>query len=299
MTTKTSKKLFWISLAAFLFYVISSSAFIVSETQQALIFQFGRPLSNEPLVAGMHFKMPIIQDVKFFDRRILQTLHTPAKEVIAVDRKRLIVNVYAKYRIGNPLLFYQTVRDEAGLVSRLDPILEASMREQIGKVTLICLLAECRPKTMSMIKHNVTESAKSFGIDIVDVRITRTDLPSANSEAVYKRMRTEREKEARAIRAEGQEAAQTIRAEADMQSKIMISEARRKAEELMGDGDATANKIYSDNFNKDPQFFIFLRYMDSYKETFKNSNTVIVLTPDSDYMKYLHKPPELAILKKS
>ncbi len=260
--------------------------FVVEQTEQAVVFQFGQPVRTikEP---GLNIKMPFIQNVLHFDNRI-QEINTEDKEVIAYDQKRLIINAFVKYKIVNPVLYYTTVRDVNGFNNKFSTILDSSLRQVIGEVPLNSLLSEKRSDVMEKIQDVVAEKAEQFGVEIIDVRITRSDLPEANSVAIYKRMQTDREREAKEIRAEGDETAQKIRANADKEKTFLIADAKKKAEAIMGEGEAEANKIYSKAYAKDPSFFEFYRTMNAYKNSLSNNNTKIILSPNNQFLKGLN-----------
>lgn len=260
--------------------------FVVEQTEQAVVFQFGQPVRTikEP---GLNVKMPFIQNVLHFDNRI-QEINTEDKEVIAYDQKRLIINAFVKYKIVNPVLYYTTVRDVNGFNNKFSTILDSSLRQVIGEVPLNSLLSEKRSDVMEKIQDVVAEKAEQFGVEIIDVRITRSDLPEANSVAIYKRMQTDREREAKEIRAEGDETAQKIRANADKEKTFLIADAKKKAEAIMGEGEAEANKIYSKAYAKDPAFFEFYRTMNAYKNSLSNNNTKIILSPNNQFLKGLN-----------
>ena len=260
--------------------------FVVEQTEQAVIFQFGQPVKviKEP---GLNVKMPFIQNVLHFDSR-LQEINTEDKEVIAYDQKRLIINAFVKYKIVDPVLYYTTVRDENGFNNKFSTILDSSLRQVIGEVPLNSLLSEKRSDVMEKIQDVVSAKAKDFGVEVIDVRITRSDLPEANSVAIYKRMQTDREREAKEIRAEGDETAQKIRANADKEKTFLIADAKKKAEAIMGEGEAEANKIYAKAYSKDPAFFEFYRTMNAYKKSLNNNNTKIILSPNNEFLKGLN-----------
>ena len=260
--------------------------FVVDQTEQAVIFQFGEPV-RVVKKAGLNVKVPFVQNVLHFDSR-LQEISTEDKEVIASDQKRLIINAFVKYKIVNPILYYTTVKDENGFNSKFSTILDSSLRQVIGEVPLNSLLSEKRSDVMEKIQDVVDAKAKDFGVEIVDVRITRSDLPATNSAAIYKRMQTDREREAKEIRAEGDETAQKIKANADKEKVFLMSEAKKKAEIIMGDGDATANKIYAKAYSKDSEFFEFYRTMNAYKKSLNGNNTKIILSPDNDFLKNIN-----------
>lgn len=265
---------------------LTNMLFVVEQTEQAVIFQFGQPVKviKEP---GLNVKMPFIQNVLHFDSR-LQEINTEDKEVIAYDQKRLIINAFVKYKIVDPVLYYTTVRDENGFNNKFSTILDSSLRQVIGEVPLNSLLSEKRSDVMEKIQDVVAEKAKDFGVEVIDVRITRSDLPEANSVAIYKRMQTDREREAKEIRAEGDETAQKIRANADKEKTFLIADAKKKAEAIMGEGEAEANKIYAKAYSKDPAFFEFYRTMNAYKKSLNNNNTKIILSPNNEFLKGLN-----------
>ncbi|WP_338363279.1 protease modulator HflC [Candidatus Xenohaliotis californiensis] len=259
---------------------------MIYEGRQAIVLQFGKIVSNEVLLPGLHFKIPFIQNVLYFESRIIDLSPQP-KEVIAADQKRVIVDAYAKYKIVNPLKFYQTVGTRSKLASRMKPILESNIRENVGKVSLTCLLAECRNKVMELIQNGVEHQAISFGIEMIDVRIKRTDLPDTNSAAIFKRMQTEREKEAREIRAQGVEESQIIKSGADREKITILSEAKKKAEIIKGNADAESTAIYNKAFSKDIDFFSFVRHMQLYRNSFNNNETKFILSGEESFMGFL------------
>lgn len=264
----------------------SSMFFVVDQTEQAVIFQFGEPVRvvKNP---GLNLKVPFVQNVLHFDARI-QEISTEDKEVIASDQKRVIINAFVKYKIVDPTLYYTTVRDEIGFRSKFSTILDSSLRQVIGEVPLNSLLSQKRGDVMEKIQDVVSSKAKQFGVEIIDVRITRSDLPEANSNAIFKRMQTDREREAREIRAEGDETAQKIRANTDKEKTFLLAEARKKAEILMGEGDAMANKIYARSYSKDPDFFDFYRSMQAYRTSLNGEKTKIIVSPDSEFFKNMN-----------
>lgn len=280
-------------------FVLSNSLFVVNQTQQALVLQFGKPVRVEQK-PGLKFKIPFVQNVEFYDARLLD-FDAESKEVIAADQKRLIVDAFVRYRITDPLRFKQTVADERNMRSRLNSILESSLRQVIGEVPLSAVISEKRSETMDQIKALVNAQARGqktegadenvmrggFGIEVVDVRIKRADLPAANSEGIYKRMQTEREREAKEFRAKGAEDAQKIRSQADKERTIILADARKQSEIVRGEGDQLATKIFADSFGKDEQFFKFYRSMQAYKKTLNKDDTTMVLSPNSDFLRYL------------
>lgn len=264
--------------------LLFGTLFTIDQRQQALVLQFGEPirLIKTP---GLKFKMPLLQNVILFDNRILD-LGIQEQEVIASDQKRLIINAYTKYRITDPLKFYTTVRNEYGLHSKLGAILDSSMRQVIGEVTLSELLTVDRTNIMARIKTIVSKESQIFGVEIVDVRIMRGDLPKENSEAIFARMQTEREKEAREIRANGAEEADKIKAEADKQRVIILADAKKKSDIARGDGEAKAVVIFAQSYGKDPEFADFYRSMRAYKEAIKPEKTRMIVSPDGEFFKY-------------
>lgn len=271
-------------IAAAAAVVVFFSAYIVNQTQQALVLEFGRPLRvvQEP---GLNWRTPFIQTVEYFDKRILD-LDTDQQEVIASDQKRLVVDAFARYRITDPLLFYQAVRNERGAQLRLVSIIDSALRTVLGRATFIEVVRDKREELMNEIQAHVNLDARNLGMEIVDVRIKRADLPEANSQAIYRRMQTERQREAAELRAQGSEAAQRIRSTADRQGAVIIAEARRDSEILRGEGDAERNSIYAAAFSKDQDFFAFYRSMQAYEEGLKGADTRMVLSPNSQFFRY-------------
>lgn len=264
--------------------IINATAFSLDQRKQALVLQFGDPVKVIK-TPGLKFKMPFFQNVVTFDKRILD-LAIQDQEVIASDQKRLIINAFAKFRITDPLKFYTTVRNIYGINARLGGIIDSSLRQIIGEVPLNELLTENRSDIMQKIQDVVTKQSEIFGIEIIDVRIVRGDLPKENSRAIFARMQTEREKEAREIRANGAEEAQKIKAEADKQRSIILAEAKKDSNIMKGIGDAEATKIYAQSYKIDPEFAYFYLSMKAYEETLKNDNTKMVLSPDSEFFEY-------------
>ena len=265
-------------------FIIYSTFFIVSEVQQAIVLQFGDP-KRIVQKAGLHAKIPFIQNVVFLDTRILN-LDAPPEEVIASDQKRLIVDAFARFQIKNPLQFYISVGNERVARSRLATIVNARIRGVLGKEELATLVSKDRARLMDQITKDVNTEAEKLGIQIIDVRIKRADLPQANSEAIYRRMQTEREREAKEFRAEGAEIAQTIRSTADKEVTIILAEANKKSQVLKGEGDGERNKIFADAFGRDPEFFSFYRSMQSYEKSLIGKDTSLILSPDSDFFKF-------------
>ena len=260
------------------------SLFTVKEINQAIVLQFGNP-KQVITQAGLQWKIPFVQNVVFLDRRIL-SLDPAPEEVIASDQKRLIVDAYSRFKIIDPLKFYISVGNEMVARSRLATIINSRLRNVLGKQSLATLLSEERGRQMAIIQEGVNEEAKKFGIEIIDVRIKRADLPQANSEAIYKRMQTEREREAKEFRARGAEMAVTITSTADKEVTVILANADKQSEIMKGEGDGIRNKIFADAFGQDPEFFSFYRAMQAYEKALIGGETTMILSPDSDFFKY-------------
>jgi membrane protease subunit HflC len=261
-----------------------SSLFIVDQTQQALVLQFGDPrqVIRDP---GLKLKRPFVENVIFYENRLLD-FEPPPEEVIVSDQKRLVVDTYTRYRITDPLLFYQTVNSEAAVRARLSAMVNGSLRRVLGNVTLSALLSHQRSTIMRQIRDEVAAQGKSFGIDVIDVRIRRADLPEENSQAIFARMQSERQQQAAQYRAEGAEAAQTVRANADRERTVILAEAQRDAQKVRGAGDADSIRIYADAFSQDKEFFAFYRSMQAYRDALTGRGTSFVLTPDSGFFRF-------------
>jgi membrane protease subunit HflC len=265
-----------------------SSLFVVYQTQQALVVRLGQPVRvvTEP---GLNFKVPLIDSVIAIDKRILD-LENPAQEVIASDQKRLVVDAFARYRIQNPLRFYQTVNTVQQANSQLSILLNAALRRVLGEATLTHVVRDERAQLMSRVREQLDKEAQVYGISIVDVRIRRADLPDQNSQAVYQRMQTERQREAAEFRAQGSQRSQEIRSKADRDVTVLVAEATSKAEQLRGEGDGERNRIFADAFGRDPDFFAFYRSMQAYEAGMRHNDTRMVLQPDSEFFRYFVDP---------
>jgi len=265
-----------------------SSLFTVYQTQQALVVRLGEPkrVVSEP---GLHVKLPFVDNVIFVDRRILD-LEAPAQEVIASDQKRLVVDAFARYRIKNPLQFYQTLGSIQGANSQLAILLNSALRRVLGEATFTHVVRDQRADLMERILQLVDKEATSYGIQVVDVRIRRADLPEQNSQAVYQRMQTERAREAAEFRAQGAQRAQEIRSRADREATVLVAEANSRAEQIRGEGDATRNQIFAAAFNKDPEFFAFYRSMQAYEASMKAGDTRLLLKPDNNFFRFFNQP---------
>ena len=278
---------FFIPIIIVLGVTAFQSIFIVQEINQAIVLQFGDPkkIITKP---GLNFKIPFIQNVAYLDRRVLN-LDTPPEEVIAADQKRLIVDAFARFRIVDPLKFYISVGNEAVARSRLATIINSRIRGVLGTQNLATLLSIDRSKHMATIQNDVNVEAQNFGITIVDVRIKRADLPQANSEAIFKRMQTEREREAKEFRAQGAEIAAKITSTADKEVTVILATANKQSEIMKGEGDGARNRIFASAFGRDPQFFAFYRAMQSYEKALIGGDTSLILSPDSDFFKFFGK----------
>lgn len=265
-----------------------SSLFTVYQTRLALVVRLGQPVRvvTEP---GLNFKIPLIDSVIYVDKRILD-LENPAQEVIASDQKRLVVDAFARYKIKDALLFYQSVGSIEGANSRLSTLLNAALRRVLGESTLTHVVKDERAGLMARVREQLDREAAQFGITVVDVRIRRADLPEQNSQAVYQRMQTERQREAAEFRANGSQRAQEIRARADRDVTVLVAETQAKADAIRGEGDGERNRIFAEAFGKDPDFFSFYRSMQAYEQGLGHKDTRMVLRPDSDFFRYFSDP---------
>ena len=280
--------------------VAYSSVFTVQQTEQALVVRFGKPVDvvTQP---GLNFKVPFTDSVILIDKRILD-LENPSQEVIASDQKRLVVDAFARYRIKDALRFYTSVGSIQSANLQLTTLLNASLRRVLGEVNFIAVVRDEREKLMSRIRDQLDKEADGYGIQVVDVRIRRADLPEQNSQAVYQRMQTERQREAAEFRAQGAQKGQEIRSKADREATVIVAEANSTAEQTRGAGDAERNRLFAEAYSKDQDFFAFYRSMTAYENGLKSSDTRFLLRPDSDFFKYFGsasgKPPEAAAAPK-
>ena len=265
-----------------------SALFTVYQTQQALVVRLGKVVRvvNEP---GLHVKVPFIDSVIDIDKRILD-LEAPAQEIIASDQKRLVVDAFARYRIHDPLRFYQTLGSKAAANSQLNILLNSTLRRVLGEVTFIQVVRDERAELMARIRDLIDHEAANYGIEVVDARIRRADLPEQNSQAVYQRMQTERQREAAEYRAQGSQKSQEIRAKADRDVTVLLADATSQAEQIRGQGDSERNRIFADAYNRDPGFFSFYRSMQAYEKSMQHGDTRLVLRPDSDFFRYFSDP---------
>jgi membrane protease subunit HflC len=280
-----SRTLIALGALALLVVVAAGSLFTVHQTQQVLITQFGQPIRviSRP---GLHVKVPFVQNVIAFDRRLLD-YDAPGEEVILGDQRRLIVDSFTRYRITDPLLFFQTAgAAEGGIRARLSSIVTSALRRVLGNEPLLSVLSADRTRIMADIRRQVNDEARRFGIEVTDVRIRRADLPEENTQAILSRMQSERERVAREARAEGAEAAARVRAGADRERTVLLAEAQAQADVLRGQGEQEAIGIFAGAFQRDPQFFQFWRTMQAYREAFGEGETRMLLSPDSEFFRF-------------
>jgi modulator of FtsH protease HflC len=275
-------------LAALVLIILYASVFVVQQTQYALVLRFGAVQASiqDP---GIHFKLPLVDAVTFFDKRVLD-LDLPVQTILSADRQNLEVDAFTRYRITDPLKFYQAANNIALANQRLTSFTNSVMRNVLASASRDAIVRTDRTALMQRIQEDVNRQAQSLGIEMIDVRLTRVDLPAANSQAVYQRMRTEREREAADLRANGQQRAQGIRARAERESTVIRAEANRQAEELRGQGDADKNRILAEVFGRDPDFFAFYRSMQAYEVGLKSGDTRLVLSPNSDFFRFFNDP---------
>ena len=271
-------------------WLLQASLFTVEQTERVLVVQFGevvRPIDDP----GLYLKIPLIQSVISFDKRLL-SVELPGEEVILGDQRRLIVDSFTVFRISNPLRFYQAIGPvPEGIRGRLNSIVTASLRRVLGRNTLLDVLSADRERIMTGIKELVNVEMQNFGVSIEDVRIRRADLPAENTQAILSRMQSERQRVAAQLRAEGAEGAAKIKAEAEREKTVLLADAKAAAEKTRGDGEADATRIFAKSFGQDPEFFAIWRTLQGYREVFDTGNARLVLTPDNDYLRLLHAPP--------
>ncbi|KAF5053132.1 Modulator of FtsH protease HflC [anaerobic digester metagenome] len=265
-------------------FLLLQCVFVVDQTERAILLQLGKPV-GEDFGPGLNFKLPFVQNVIFFDARVLE-YDSPAAEIITQDKKNMVVDNYSRWVIENPLLFYRTVRNIQGGLSRIDDIVYSQLREALGRYTLTEIVAIERSTIMEEVTAKANSLLRDYGIRVIDVRIKRTDLPKENQMAIYGRMQAERERQAKQYRSEGREEAAKITTMADRQRTVILADARRAAESARGEGEAAATAIYAQALTQDPEFYEFVRTMDAYKKTMKDQ-TQFVLTPESEFFKFL------------
>lgn len=271
----------------FTIFLIFKSLFVVKQIEQGIVIRFGEPMRviQNP---GLNWKIPFIEEICYFDKRLLE-IEFSALEVTLKDRRRVVVDAFGRYKITNPLTFYQTVRSEYGVKRRLNAIILGSLRSVLGNLNLPDLLSDARSNVMTKIRDDVNTAAEKFGINVVDVRLRRIDLPKQNSEAIFARMISEREREAKELRAKGEEKSRIIMSSADRDAVIMLAEASKKAQILIGEGEALANKTYATAFSKDAKFYELYSIMNIYKKSLAKKENKLVLNPDSFILKYIQK----------
>jgi modulator of FtsH protease HflC len=271
-------------------FLVNATLFTVTQTEQVLVVQFGevvRPIEQP----GLHVKLPIVQNIITFDRRLM-AVELPGEEVILGEQRRLIVDTFTVFRITNPLLFYQAIGPiPDNIRGRLNSVVTGSLRRVLGNSKLIDVLSSDRERIMAAIRGQVNTEMQNFGVTIVDVRIRRADLPQENTQAILSRMQSERQRIAAQARAEGAEASQRIRADAERDRTVLVAEARATADRLRGEGEGDATKIYAQSFGQDPPFFSIWRTLQGYRDIFDSGAARLVVTPDNDYLKYLQAPP--------
>jgi membrane protease subunit HflC len=276
-----------LAIAILLVVLGVSPLFIVDITQTAIVVELGKPKRNYTS-PGLYFKVPFIQDVTYFDKRLLDYDSSP-QEVITQDKKTLLIDNFAKWRIVDPLKVFQNFQTQRGALRRLDDIIYSELRVELGRHDLSDIVSKNRSEVMAVVTQRANEKAVAYGLEIHDVRIKRADLPEQNEKNVFARMQAEREQQAKQYRAEGAEEAQKIRSEAEKDKEILLADAYKTSEQIRGEGDAKAFKIYSSAYRQDPKFFEFTRSMEAYKKTFSHNSTTMVLTPDSEFLKYLRQ----------
>ena len=276
------------TLVAAILAVVASGMFILDQTEQAIILRLGAWQSTV-IDPGLHFKVPFIETVVIYDRRLL-ALNTPDEQILLSDQKRVVVDTYTRYRIVDPLRFYQSVRTESNARSQLGSIVQSTMRRVMGTIMMPTLLSDKRTEVMRTIQKEVAETAKQLGVDVVDVRLRRADLPDETSQAIYDRMKSERERQAKELRAQGYEWGQEIKGKAERERTVILAEAQRQSQILRGEGDALSSKIYGEAFSSDTQFYSFYRTLQAYR-TSLGDGTTLVLSPDNDFLKYLSNGP--------
>ena len=279
----------WLWLAgaiAFVVAVWNLALFTVPQWMQAMVVQLGEPVRvvQEP---GLYWKIPFVQQVTYFDRRLLD-YDAASKDILTIDKQQLSVDNYSRWRIADPLQFYRTVRDERGAQSRLDDIVYSDLRETLGRHTLRDIVSDKRDQLMADVTARSAEKAKVYGIEIVDVRIKRADLPEKNEQTVFGRMRSERERQAKKFRAEGDEEARKIRSESDKQVQILLADATQQAQVIRGEGDANATRIFAEAYGRDPDFYAFQRTLEAYRSALA-SGTTVILSPKSEFFRFLER----------
>ena len=289
----SNRSIFALIGLAILAFLATQTFYSVDPTRQVLVRQFGAIVGNPVTQPGLYLKIPLVQDIQRVDRRLLD-YEADEFEIIAGDQKRLVVDAYARYRIVNAKLFAQALPGgEQSLKSQLDSLIQSEIRGVLSSVPLHAVLTDQRAPLMEEITRRVNARTTPWGVEVVDVRIKRADLPAANSQSVFNRMKTDREREAGQLRAEGDEEKQRIVATADREVSVIKAEARLKAQVTMGDAEAEATRVYAAAFNRDPQFYGFYRRMEAYRQAFSSGGSSMVLSPDGDFFRYFNDPSGL------
>ncbi|TAH32418.1 MAG: protease modulator HflC [Alphaproteobacteria bacterium] len=278
-------KAFYLVIAFALFVLTTNTFYIVPQTEQTVVMQFGALVRTEK-DPGLHMKLPFVQDVMFFETRILD-LDPPEAPVLLSDQLRINIDLYARYKIVDPFKFYVSARNEDGLNNRLGPTLNNKMRNEMAKITVADLLSDKRDDIMAAVKESMKADAKNFGIEVIDIRIGRSELPPEVSASTFARMKADREQRAKEARAQGAEKATQIRASADKERTVLLADANKESQILRGDGDASKTRILADAYSRDPKFFQLYRTLQAYRESMTNGDNTMVLSPESDFMKYL------------
>lgn len=282
------RKIFIGVLALIILLIVGNSVYVLNQAEQAIVLQFGEPIRvvKEP---GLKFKIPFIQNVTFYDKRLLN-LDPPAQEIVLNDKKRLDVDSFTRYQIIDPLRFYKTVRTEAQARSKLQDIVSSSVRKILGRITLQELLSQKRTQIMHDISAAVKVDAEQIGVRVADVRIRRADLPVEVLQAINERMKSEREREAKEFRGQGQQLSQQIKAQAEKERTIIIAEAEKQAQIIRGNGDKQAIEIWNNAAKVDPAFYNYYRSLEAYRKSMGNGDTSMVLSPSSEFFEYFQKP---------
>jgi len=278
-----------VAVAAVAIVIASMSFFIVNPMQQALVLRFGQPIRDLIGAPGLYFKWPFVDDVVYIDKRIL-ALDNERQEVLVSDNQRLEVDAFVRYRIDDPLLFYQSVYNTRGANAQLGGMLNSALRRTLSEASITDIVRDRRDALMADIRDQMIAGAKRFGLQVIDVRIMRADLPAENSEAVFRRMQTERQQRAASYRAQGSQQAQQVKAEADRKVTVITAQAQQQAEQIRGEGDGERNRIFADTYSADPEFFAFYRSMQAYNNTFDHGQTRALISPKSDFFRYFSTP---------
>jgi membrane protease subunit HflC len=283
----------FLAVAIVLLVVVTGSLFTINPTEQALVLRFGQPVRDLIDAPGLYAKWPFVDSVIYVDKRILD-LDESRQEVLVADNQRLEVDAFVRYKISDPLRFYQTVGTVQGANAQLGGILNSALRSTLGEASITDIVRDRRDALMGQIRDQVKSSAERFGLAVIDVRIMRADLPAENSKAVFNRMETERQQRAAKFRAQGSQQSQQIHAEADRKVTVTIAEAQQEADQISGQGDAERNRIFAESYGKDPDFFAFYRSMQAYETALKSGDSRIVISPKSDFFRYFSTPTPTA-----